>query len=65
MKIEIELPFDAVESVVIKELSWHLKYTKQKHSIPMFSYDPKEEKQRVKELQDAFKRVLAYYGVKK
>lgn len=63
--MKIDIPDEALEAIVIHELSWHLKHTKANRKPPMFSYDPKEEKQQVKHLQDAFKTVLAYYGVKK
>lgn len=66
MKYEIEIDDNEfAEKIVIQELTWHLNNTKADHVIPMFSYDPEEEKKRVKRLRKAFKIVLEYYGVKK
>ena len=65
MKYEIEAPDDFAESIVIKELSWHLKHVKTNQKPPQFSYDPEEDAKEVKKLRQAFKRVLQYYGVKK
>lgn len=63
--MKVEIPDEALEALIIQELSWHLKHAKANQKPPMFSYDRKEDAQQVKELRDAFKRVLAYYGVRK
>lgn len=63
--MKIEIPDEALQAIIVHELSWDLKNARTNQKPPMFSYDPKEDAKQVKELRDAFKRVLAYYGVKK
>lgn len=66
MKYEIEIDTnDFAEQIVIQELTWHLENTQPSETVPMFSFDPKEEAKEVKKLRKALKRVLEYYGVKK
>lgn len=61
-KVRVELPYDTVDSIIVQELSWQFRHIKPNDRPPMFSYDPEEDRRKVKRLRDAFKRVLRYYG---
>jgi hypothetical protein len=63
--MKIEIPCEALSDIVVQELTWHLEHTKPNDKPPMYSYDPEEDRKKVKKLHKAFKRVLRYYGVKK
>ena len=63
--MKIDLPVEFIDAVIISDLSWHLKHLRNNQKPPMFSFDPKEEKEKVKELRDALKCVLRFYGVDK
>lgn len=60
--MKVELPAEAVDSIIRQELSWHLKHIKANDRPPMFSYDPEEDRKKVKRLRRAIKDVLKYYG---
>ena len=62
--MKVELPYEAVESIVVQEMRFHLDCFRQKQKVPHFSYDPKEERKKVKNLRRAFRTVLEYYGAK-
>lgn len=62
MKINIEVTGDMVEALIIKELTNHLHGTTYNQKPPIFSFDEEEEYEKVTELRQAFKQVLAYYG---
>ena len=63
INMKIDIPIELVEQIIVEELTWDYKNLKP-CKPPMFSFDPKEEKEKMKELKTALKRVLEYYGVK-
>lgn len=63
--MQIDIPTDVAEKIVIAELSWHFEkgvdYTSRP---PHFSYDIDENAEKVLELRKALRTVLEYYGWK-
>lgn len=60
MKVE----WEQVDAIVISELKYHHKTLGKKSSIPLFSFDEKEEKKEVAKLRKALKIVLDFWGEK-
>ena len=64
MKVEIDQT--EVEAVVVASLKENRKHiTPYYKDVPMFDADPKTNKQMVKEMKQAFTKVLEWYGVYK
>jgi hypothetical protein len=64
MKIEIDEL--ALEPIIIANLKYHRRNLAPYYrDIPLYDQDPKVNKQKVKEMKDAFTKVLEYYGVHK
>jgi hypothetical protein len=51
-----------LEKKIIKELAWHLSVQTYDQDPPMYSFEPEEERKKVKKLRKALKTVLRYYG---
>lgn len=64
MKIEVDIPDDVIETVVIEDLQKHLGYLAYGQKPPFFSHDEDDEIEHITLLRNAFKTVLEYYGVK-
>jgi hypothetical protein len=64
MKVEIDQT--QVEAVVVASLKEHRKWIQPYHQgVPMFDHERKANKLKVKELKEAFTKVLEWYGVYK
>lgn len=50
------------EALVIQELKKTYELLDKDFSPPLFSWDAKEEKRKVKQLRNSFKQVMKYYG---
>jgi hypothetical protein len=50
------------EALVVQELRKAYALLEEDISPPMFSWDAKEEKRKVKQLRKSFKQVMEYYG---
>lgn len=63
--ITIEVCDEQIESIVVNELSDHLRIVKEdldNGRLGMFSYDPAENTKQLKKLAKALERVLDHYG---
>lgn len=63
--ITIEVCDEQIESIIVNELSHHLRIVKEdldKGRLGMFSYDLAENTKQLKKLAKALERVLDYYG---
>jgi hypothetical protein len=64
MKVEIDQT--QVEAVVVASLKEQRRCLQPYlQGVPMFDYERKANRQKVKELKEAFTKVLEYYGVYK
>jgi vacuolar-type H+-ATPase subunit D/Vma8 len=64
MKVEIDQ--EQVEAVVVASLKENRRHIQPYYQgVPMYDQDPKMNKQMVKEMKDAFTKVLEWYGVYK
>lgn len=62
MKVEIDQT--QIEAVVVASLKENRKWIQPYYqNVPMYDQDPKMNKQMVKEMKDAFTKVLEWYGV--
>lgn len=62
--MQIEVPSELAEKIVIEELKWHYDHLVPNAKPPMYSYDEEVDKAKVKKLRKALKRVLDFYGEK-
>ena len=62
INMNIEVPEEFVQKIIVEELKWHYYHTKPNDKPPVFSYDEKVDQREVKKLRKALKRVLEYYG---
>ena len=60
--VSIDFDMETLHSIVRKDLTWHYNNFGKKQKVPFESYDKAVEAAYVKEMRQALKRVLKYYG---
>lgn len=62
MGLLLEIDYEVSDKIVVAELRDLLKGMKYRKGQAMFSFDPKEEKEEIKKMQQALRLILDYYG---
>lgn len=62
MKVQLDLKGEEIDKIIVSSLKQHYRYFNQIKDVPVFSFDPDEEKQRLNDLKKAFKTLIKYYG---